>query len=405
MIVLTINCGSSSLKYQLIDMKDESVIAKGLVERIGSKEAVLQQTPRGGEKKRIETEIPDHKAAVQMVLDALTHPEYGVIESLDEIDAIGHRVAHGGERFTDSAVVNEDVLHDIEACCEIAPLHNPANLHGIKACMKLMPGKPEVAVFDTAFHQTMSQVAYLYGLPYQLYQKYGIRRYGFHGTSHKYVAQTAAEMLHTTTEKLRIISCHLGNGASIAAVKYGKSIDTSMGFTPLDGLVMGTRCGEIDPAIIPYLMEKESMKIEDIDKCMNKESGVLGISGKSSDFRDLEAAANEGDERCRLAIDMFAYRVRKYIGAYVSAMGGVDVIIFTAGLGENSGTIRREICEGLEYLGTSVDPERNLCHGVAQEISRDGSKVKILVIPTNVELMIAREAEGLCRKSCVEAAV
>ena len=338
-----------------------------------------------------------------MVLDALTNPEYGVIGSLDEIDAIGHRVAHGGERFTDSAVVNDDVLHDIEACCEIAPLHNPANLHGIKACMKLMPGKPEVAVFDTAFHQTMSKVAYLYGLPYQLYQKYGIRRYGFHGTSHKYVAQTAASMLHTTTAKLRIISCHLGNGASIAAVKYGKSIDTSMGFTPLDGLVMGTRCGEIDQAIIPYLMEKESMKIEDIDKCMNKESGVLGISGRSSDFRDLEAAAKDGDERCRLAIDMFAYRVRKYIGAYVSAMGGVDVIIFTAGLGENSGTIRKEICDGLEYLGTSIDPERNLCHGVAKEISREGSQVKIMVIPTNEELMIAREAEALCRKSCVEA--
>lgn len=379
-------------------MNGEQVLAKGLIERIGMEGSVLKHTPTGKYTVDISAEIPDHSVGIQMALDALTNEEYGVIDSMDEIDAVGHRVVHGGERFTDSVLISDDVLKGIEACAEIAPLHNPPNLYGIKACMRLMYNTPQVAVFDTAFHQTMPKVAYLYGLPYEMYVKYGLRRYGFHGTSHKYVAQQAAEMMGEHMSDLRFITCHLGNGASIAAIKYGKSIDTSMGYTPLEGLVMGTRSGEIDPAIIPFLMEKENMNAQQIDDYLNRRSGILGISGLSSDFRDLESAANRGDERSQLAIDIFAYKVKKYIGGYVAAMGGVDAIIFTAGLGENSPFMRDKICNGLEYLGTRIDPELNKLRGKQMEISIKRARVKIFVIPTNEELVIARDTLNICRR-------
>lgn len=386
------------VKYQLLNMNGEQVLAKGLIERIGMEGSVLKHTPTGKYTVDISAEIPDHSVGIQMALDALTNEEYGVIDSMDEIDAVGHRVVHGGERFTDSVLISDDVLNGIEACAEIAPLHNPPNLYGIKACMRLMYNTPQVAVFDTAFHQTMPKVAYLYGLPYEMYVKYGLRRYGFHGTSHKYVAQQAAEMMGEHMSDLRFITCHLGNGASIAAIKYGKSIDTSMGYTPLEGLVMGTRSGEIDPAIIPFLMEKENMNAQQIDDYLNRRSGILGISGLSSDFRDLESAANRGDERSQLAIDIFAYKVKKYIGGYVAAMGGVDAIIFTAGLGENSPFMRDKICNGLEYLGTRIDPELNKLRGKQMEISIKRARVKIFVIPTNEELVIARDTLNICRR-------
>ena len=379
-------------------MNGEQVLAKGLIERIGMEGSVLKHTPTGKYTVDISAEIPDHSVGIQMARDALTNEEYGVIDSMDEIDAVGHRVVHGGERFTDSVLISDDVLNGIEACAEIAPLHNPPNLYGIKACMRLMYNTPQVAVFDTAFHQTMPKVAYLYGLPYEMYVKYGLRRYGFHGTSHKYVAQQAAEMMGEHMSDLRFITCHLGNGASIAAIKYGKSIDTSMGYTPLEGLVMGTRSGEIDPAIIPFLMEKENMNAQQIDDYLNRRSGILGISGLSSDFRDLESAANRGDERSQLAIDIFAYKVKKYIGGYVAAMGGVDAIIFTAGLGENSPFKRDKICNGLEYLGTRIDPELNKLRGKQMEISIKRARVKIFVIPTNEELVIARDTLNICRR-------
>lgn len=397
MKVLVVNCGSSSIKYQLIDMTDESVLAKGLVERIGLAGAVLNHTPHGKDKIVIDAEIPDHSTGIQMVLNALVDESYGVIKELKEIAAVGHRVAHGGEKFTDSVLITADVLNELNDCVEMAPLHNPPNLMGINACAKLMPGVPQVAVFDTAFHQTMPKYVYLYGLPYELYEKYGLRRYGFHGTSHKYVAQRAAELMGRHMTDLRIITCHLGNGASIAAVKYGKSLDTSMGFTPLEGLVMGTRSGEIDPAIVPFIMKKERMTPEQVDEYLNKKSGVLGISGISSDFRDIEEAANSGDERAELALDIFAYRVKKYIGSYIVAMGGVDAIVFTAGLGENSPLIRDKICNGLEFLGTRIDLQKNKIRGKAQEISVDNSKVKIFVIPTNEELVIARDTKTICQ--------
>ena len=398
MIIFVVNCGSSSIKYQLLNMNGEQVLAKGLIERIGMEGSVLKHTPTGKYTVDISAEIPDHSVGIQMALDALTNEEYVVIDSMDEIDAVGHRVVHGGERFTDSVLISDDVLNGIEACAEIAPLHNPPNLYGIKACMRLMYNTPQVAVFDTAFHQTMPKVAYLYGLPYEMYVKYGLRRYGFHGTSHKYVAQQAAEMMGEHMSDLRFITCHLGNGASIAAIKYGKSIDTSMGYTPLEGLVMGTRSGEIDPAIIPFLMEKENMNAQQIDDYLNRRSGILGISGLSSDFRDLESAANRGDERSQLAIDIFAYKVKKYIGGYVAAMGGVDAIIFTAGLGENSPFMRDKICNGLEYLGTRIDPELNKLRGKQMEISIKRARVKIFVIPTNEELVIARDTLNICRR-------
>ena len=398
MKIFVVNCGSSSIKYQLINMENESVLAKGMVERIGMEGALLKHTPTGKYTVDLPADIPDHAVGIKMIINALVNPEYGVIADMADIDAVGHRVVHGGERFADSVLITQDVLKGIEACAEIAPLHNPPNLHGINACMEIMPTTPQVAVFDTAFHQTLPKVAYLYGLPYELYVKYGLRRYGFHGTSHKYVAQVAASMMQEHMTDLRIITCHLGNGASITAIKYGKSVDTSMGYTPLEGLIMGTRSGEIDPAIIPFLMEKENMTAPQIDDYLNRRSGILGISGLSSDFRDLESAANRGDERSQLAIDLFAYKVKKYIGGYVAAMGGVDAIVFTAGVGENSPFMRDKICNGLEYLGTRIDPERNKVRGKAQEISVKRANVKILVIPTNEELVIARDTFNICKR-------
>lgn len=396
MKVLVVNCGSSSLKYQLFNMNDESVLAKGLVERIGLEGSLLTHQPAGKDKVVLNADIKNHSIAIKMVLDSLAHPDHGVIKDMKEISAVGHRVVHGGERFADSVLITPEVMGALEECIEMAPLHNPPNILGINACEKLMPGVPQVGVFDTAFHQTMPKHAFLYGIPYEAYEKYGLRRYGFHGTSHRFVSQRAAELMKEHLTNLRIITCHLGNGASIAAVKHGKSIDTSMGFTPLEGLVMGTRCGEIDPAIIPFLMKKENMSPEQIDNYLNKKSGVLGLSGISSDFRDIEEAAKEGNERAALALEVFAYKVRKYIGSYVAAMGGVDAIVFTAGLGENAPGMRDKICNGLEYLGTRVDPEKNNMRGKAQEISVDGAKVKIFVIPTNEELVIARDTKEIC---------
>lgn len=396
MKVLVVNCGSSSLKYQLFDMKDESVLAKGLVERIGIEGSVLNHQPTGKAKVQLTADVKNHTVAIKMVLEALADPEHGVVSDIGEIDAIGHRVVHGAEKFSDSVLISPAVMAALEEFVELAPLHNPPNISGINACSEIMPNVPQVGVFDTAFHQTMPKHAFLYGIPYDAYKKYGVRRYGFHGTSHKYVSQRAAEMMGNHMTNLRIITCHLGNGASITAVKNGKSIDTSMGFTPLEGLVMGTRCGDIDPAIPSFLMKKTGMTPDEVDNYMNKKSGVLGLSGLSSDFRDLEQAADRGNERAQLAIDVFAYTVRKYIGSYAAAMGGVDAIVFTAGLGENSPRMRDQICNGLEYLGTRVDTAKNALRGKEEEISMPGSKVKIFVIPTNEELMIARDTKTIC---------
>ncbi|MEI6285167.1 MAG: acetate kinase [Bacillota bacterium] len=396
MKVLVINCGSSSLKYQLFDMTDETVLAKGLIERIGMDGSILTHCPGELDKIEIAADIPNHAVALQMVMAALISEKHGVIKSMDEISAIGHRVVHGGEKFASSVLITSEVMRALEECVEMAPLHNPPNIVGINACKELMPKVPQVGVFDTAFHQTMPKAAFLYGLPYEAYTKYGIRRYGFHGTSHKYVSQRCGDLMGKHASDLRIITCHLGNGASIAAVKYGRSIMTSMGFTPLEGLIMGTRCGDIDPAIPVYMMKKTGMTLEEVDNIMNKKSGVLGISGVSSDFRDIEKAAKEGNERAQLALDMFSGEVRKYIGAYVAIMGGVDAIVFTAGLGENSIEMRDMICNGLEYLGTRIDEVRNNVRGKAQEISVEGSKVKIFVIPTNEELVIARDTRDIC---------
>lgn len=396
MKVLVVNCGSSSIKYQLLNMSNESVLAKGLVERIGLEGSLLTHQPTGKDKAVYDLEIPDHSKGIELVLASLVHPEHGVINSLQEIVAIGHRVVHGGEAFADSVLITPDVMTVLEHCIDMAPLHNPPNILGINACANLMPNVPQVAVFDTAFHQTMPKHAFLYGLPYEAYEKYGVRRYGFHGTSHKYVSQRAAELMHQHMTNLRIITCHLGNGASLAAIKYGRSIDTSMGFTPLEGLVMGTRCGEIDSAIIPFLMKQEGMSPDDIDRYLNQESGVLGISGISSDFRDIEVASISGNERAQLALEIFAYKVRKYIGGYVAAMGGVDAIVFTAGLGENSPTMRDKICNGLEFLGTRIDHAKNNVRSETAEISVNGARVKIFVIPTNEELVIARDTKMIC---------
>lgn len=397
MNVLVVNCGSSSLKYQLINMSDESVIAKGLVERIGIEGSVLKHEVPGMDKVVIEKAMPDHKVAIGLVLDALVDENHGAIKDMKEISAVGHRVVHAGEKFSDSVVINDEVIKALEECIELAPLHNPANLMGIAACKELMPNTPMVAVFDTAFHQTMPKASYIYPLPYELYEKYGVRKYGFHGTSHRYVSQRAAEFLGEKLEDLKVITCHLGNGASLAAIKDGKCIDTSMGFTPLEGLVMGTRCGDIDPAIVTFVMEKENLDLAGINNLMNKQSGVLGISGVSSDFRDIEGAAEEGNERAALAIEAFNHRVKKYIGSYAAEMGGADVIIFTAGLGENSISNREEICKGLEFMGAKLDVEKNNVRGKDTIVSTDDSKVKILVIPTNEELMIAKDTQALLK--------
>ena len=399
MKILVINAGSSSLKYQLIDMTNEEVMAKGLCERIGIENSKLNHTPNGGEKVVIEKDMKDHSDAIKMVLEALTDANHGVISSMDEISAVGHRVVHGGEKFNKSFIINDDVKKALEECVPLAPLHNPANIIGIEACEKAMPGVPQVGVFDTAFHQTMPKDAYLYGIPYEMYEKHRIRRYGFHGTSHKYVSEQAALMLNKPAKDLKIITFHLGNGSSITAVDGGKSIDTSMGFTPLAGVVMGTRCGDIDPAIVKFLAENENLSLKEVDDMMNKKSGVDGISGVSSDFRDLEKAEAEGNERAKLALDMFVYSVRKFLGQYVVAMGGVDAIVFTAGIGENTPMMREAILKNTEFLGIEVDSEKNnqAIRGAQMEISSDSSKVKVLVIPTNEELMIAKETQELLK--------
>lgn len=397
MKIFVVNCGSSSIKYQLIDMKDESVIAKGLVERIGIEGSVLTHTPAGKDKVRLESAIPDHVDGIKKVLAALVDPNHGVIKSMDEIDAVGHRVVHGGEIFNKSVVITDEVLKQIEDLSDMAPLHQPANVAGIRACQKLMPNTPQVAVFDTAFHQTMPPVAYMFGVKYEEYKDYGIRKYGFHGTSHKYVSGVAAKMLGKDIKDTKIITCHLGNGSSITAIDGGKSVDTSMGFTPLDGVLMGTRTGSIDPAVVPVLMQKKGLDAAGVDKYMNKECGVLGVSGVSSDFRDLEDAAAKGNERAKLALDMFCYQVKRYIGAYAAAMGGVDAIVFTAGVGENDIHTRQQVCSGLEFLGVKLDADRNNVRDKATEISAADSKVKVFLIPTNEELAIAQDTLRLCK--------
>lgn len=392
MKVLVINCGSSSLKFQLIDVADERLIAKGLCERIGIEGSRLVYSPSGGERIKRMMPMPNHTRAIKLVLQALTDETTGVVRSLKEIGAVGHRIVHGGERFAASTLINGEVIRAIKECSELAPLHNPANLTGIAACRELMPDTPMAAVFDTSFHQTMPEEAYIYGIPYKYYEKYKIRRYGFHGTSHSYVSHRAAQVMGKEYENLKIIVCHLGNGASVSAVKNGKCIDTSMGLTPLEGLVMGTRSGDIDPAIIEFIAHKEGKRLDEIMEVLNKESGVLGLSdGFSSDFRDLEEAYEEGKEAAVRAMNVFVYRVAKYIGAYCAAMNGVDAICFTAGLGENSPLVRGQICEYLGYLGIRLDEERNGKRGEDTIISAMDSGTKVLVIPTNEELAIARE--------------
>ncbi|MEQ8155193.1 MAG: acetate kinase [Clostridiaceae bacterium] len=391
MNILVINCGSSSLKYQLIDMNSENPLATGLVERIGIKGSELTQKS-DGDKYVVEKPMKNHKDAIQLVLEALVNPKHGVIKSLDEIQAVGHRVVHGGEKYAASVLITEEVMKDLEDCSKLAPLHNPPNIIGINACKALMPNTPMVAVFDTAFHQTMPEKAFLYALPYDLYEENHIRKYGFHGTSHRYVSLKAAEALGKDLSEVKIITCHLGNGASLAAVKDGKSIDTSMGFTPLQGLVMGTRCGDVDPAVITYLINELGYSAKEVDKMMNKESGLLGVSGISSDFRDIVDAANNRDEyRAKVAFDMFVYRVKQYIGSYAAIMGGVDAIVFTAGVGENSIEAREAILSGMEFLGVDLDVEANKVRGKFAELSKPESKVKAFLIPTNEELMIAKD--------------
>ena len=399
MKVLVINCGSSSLKYQLIDMVNEEALAQGLVERIGIEGSVLTQKVEGKDKYIVKEEMKDHKDAIRLVLEALVDENNGVIKSMDEISAVGHRVVHGGEKYKESVVINDEVKANIEECFKLAPLHNPANMIGIKACEELMPNTPMVAVFDTAFHGTMPEDAYLYALPYELYEKDGIRKYGFHGTSHKYVSQTCAEVMGRDIKDLKIITCHLGNGASLCAVKNGVSVDTSMGFTPLEGVAMGTRCGNIDPAIVTFLMKEEGLSVDEVNDLLNKKPGVLGISGISSDFRDIEDAAfNKGNRRAQLALRIFEYKIRTTIGAYAAAMGGVDAIVFTAGVGENGPETREKCLEGLEFLGVEIDKEANNVRGKIREISKAGCNVKAFVIPTNEELVIARDTLELIKK-------
>lgn len=394
MKILVINCGSSSLKYQLIDSFSENVLAKGICERI-KLDGTLTHQKTGGDKLTVQADMPDHSAAVKLVLDMLTDGVQGAISSLDEIDAIGHRVVHGGEKFAKSAVITDEVLAAIEECNDLAPLHNPANLIGIRACMELMPEVPQVAVFDTAFHQTMPDYAYIYGIPYEYYEKYKIRRYGFHGTSHSFVSKRTAELLGRTLDETKIIVCHLGGGASICAVEGGKSVDTTMGLTPLEGITMGTRSGNIDPAIIEYIATKENKSIAEVMSMLNKSSGVYGISGISSDFRDLNKGIAERNKRCDIAMKVFCYQAAKFIGGYAAAMNGVDAIAFTAGVGENDPVVRKLICDRLSFLGISIDDEANSIRGEEIRISTDASAVKVFVVPTNEELAIARETASL----------
>ena len=398
MNVLVINCGSSSLKFQLINAETEKVLAKGLCERIGI-DGRLTYQPAGGEKEKSDLAMPTHTEAIQFVIDALTNDKTGVVKSLDEIGAVGHRLVHGGEKFASSVVITDEVKKAVEECNDLAPLHNPANLIGVAACEKLMPGTPMVAVFDTAFHQTMPEKAYMYGLPYEYYEKYKVRRYGFHGTSHSFVSKRAAEVMGKSYDEVKTIVCHLGNGSSVSAVLNGKCVDTSMGLTPLEGLVMGTRSGDIDPAIMEFIAKKENLDIEGVMEVLNKKSGVFGISGGlSSDFRDLTDAMNAGDKKAKIAMDVFSYRVAKYIGSYAAAMNGVDDIVFTAGIGENDDYVREEVCKYLGYLGVDFDSEVNTgLRGKEAELTKEGSKVKVFVIPTNEELAIARETLALVK--------
>ena len=394
MIILVINCGSSSIKYQLLDMKNDDVydvLAKGLVEKIGLETGCLQHTATGKDKYVIDLPIPDHKVGMKLVLDALTDADHGVLKSLDDIEAVGHRIVHGGEYFSSSALVNEDVMKKIEICCDFAPLHNPAHLLGIRAVQSVLPSVPQVVTFDTAFHQSIPPYAYMYGLPYEDYSKYRVRKYGAHGTSHQFVAEKGAKFAGLDVNNSRIITCHLGNGSSITAVLNGKSIDTSMGFTPLDGVVMGTRCGSIDPNIIPYLMKKDNLTPDQMTEIMNKKSGFLGISGVSSDARDLDARANAGDMRCKLALKMLTYGVIKYIGQFAAVMNGVDLIVFTGGIGEHNSRLRRRVCENFSYLGLKFDYEANTAFGEDAMLSLPDSKVKVALITTDEEIVIARD--------------
>lgn len=397
MKVLVVNCGSSSIKYQLIDMENEELMAKGYLEKIGLPDSFLTHTVNG-EKHKIEQVINDHEEGIKLVLEQLTHPEYGVISSLSEIGAVGHRVVHGGEKFSSSVLIDEKVIEAMKECIPLAPLHNPAGITGIEACQKVLPNVPMVGVFDTAFHQTLPKMAYLYALPYEYYEKYGVRKYGFHGTSHRFVSKRAAELMEKPIEDLKIVTCHLGQGASLCAIDGGKSVDTSMGLTPLAGVPMGTRSGDIDPSIVTFLMKKENLSPDEMDTILNKKSGKLGVSGISFDDRDIEAAIKEGNERAKLAIDTFAYQVIGYIGRFAAQMNGVDAITFAGGVGENGIEVRKQICDSLSFLGVKIDEEKNNCRGKEVEISTPDSKIKVFVIPTNEELTIARDTMEIVSK-------
>ena len=397
MKVLVLNCGSSSIKYKLFDMDHKAVIAQGGIEKIGLKDSFLKLTLPNGEKKVLEKDIPEHTVGVEFILQTLTSAEYGVVKSMDEIGAVGHRMVHGGEKFSQSVLLTPEVLEAFAACNDLAPLHNPANLKGVHAISAILPNVPQVGVFDTAFHQSMPDYAYMYAVPYELYQKYGVRRYGFHGTSHRYVSKRVCEFLGVNPEGQRIITCHIGNGGSITAIKDGKSVDTSMGLTPLEGLMMGTRSGDIDAGAVTYIMEKEGLDAAGLSNLLNKKSGVLGIFGESSDMRDLEAAVAAGNPRARLAENMYLYRIKKYIGAYAAALGGVDILVFTGGVGENQASARWGACEGLEFMGIKLDAEKNKVRGEEAVISTDDSKVKVVVIPTDEELMIASDTMAILK--------
>ena len=398
MKILVLNCGSSSIKYKLFDMTTKEVLAQGGIEKIGLVGSFLKLTLPNGEKKILEKDIPEHTAGIEFILNTLVSPEYGAIKSLDEINAVGHRMVHGGERFSESVLLNKEVLDAFIACNDLAPLHNPANLKGVNAVSAILPNVPQVGVFDTAFHQTMPDYAYMYAIPYELYEKYGVRRYGFHGTSHRYVSQRVCEFLGVDPKGKKIITCHIGNGGSISAIKDGKCIDTSMGLTPLEGLVMGTRSGDIDAGAVTFIMEKEGLNATGISNLLNKKSGVLGVSGVSSDMRELEAAVAAGNPNAILAEQMYFYRIKKYIGAYAAALGGVDIILFTGGVGENQANCRSEVCEGLEFMGVKIDLEKNKVRGEEAIISADDSKVTVAVIPTDEELMIASDTLAILNK-------
>ncbi|MBQ0088187.1 MAG: acetate kinase [Prevotellaceae bacterium] len=398
MKILVLNCGSSSIKYKLFDMTDNKVLAQGGIEKIGLAGSFLKLTLPSGEKKILEKDIPEHTVGIEFILNTLVSSEYGAIKTLDEINAVGHRMVHGGEKFSESVILTKEVLDAFAACNDLAPLHNPANLKGVDAISRILPNVPQVGVFDTAFHQTMPDYAYMYAVPYELYQKYGVRRYGFHGTSHRYVSARVCEYLGIKAEGKRIITCHIGNGGSVTAIKDGKCVDTSMGLTPLEGLVMGTRSGDIDAGAVTFIMDKEGLDAQQISTLLNKKSGVLGVSGVSSDMRELAAASQAGNERAILAEKMYFYRIKKYIGAYAAAMGGVDVIVFTGGVGENQSSCRKAVCEGLEFIGVELDQNVNKAiHGDEAVISTEASKVKVCVIPTDEELMIANDTLALCK--------